>query len=173
LASSKVPSVKVDFSINESSRTGGPKSWQGILQVFENHAAIFPWSFAPRPCRITGQDACAKPFGYSLPSLFSAIDKRSDWLVSTGLVQEITLTAWSCAKLDYVSPEVFAAIEKRSDWLIGNGKRSPTWSGPAPRLFIRCRLFFSAINKRSDWARIRPVSLQISQNYSLLLRETW
>jgi hypothetical protein len=43
---------------------------------------------------------CAK-LGHHAPALFTAIDGRGDWLVTTGTTHTIASTAWALAKLDH------------------------------------------------------------------------
>jgi ribosome modulation factor len=78
-------------------------------------------------------------------------------------LQDIAITAWSCAKLGYVMTALFAAIENRSDWLIGNR----TAQDFADMVWARAKLghyspaLFAAIDQRSDWLAANATAQEI------------
>jgi len=61
--------------------------------------------------------ACAK-LNYSAPTLFSAIDRKSNRLFSEGMPQSVSNIAWAHATLGLDAPNVFAAIERNSKWIV-------------------------------------------------------
>lgn len=96
--------------------------------------------------------ACAT-LGYTWPALFTAIEERSNWLVTNGIPQAIANTAWACATLEYESPALFAAIENRSHWFVANSnpKGIATVAWACATLKRPSPVLFAAIDNRSEW----------------------